>query len=333
MREARRLGLPVIALVDTNCDPDEADYVIPGNDDAIRSCSLIVRAIADGIEAGKQHVTPAEVAPPPAAGGRRPRQRPPTSRRPRRSPSRRAEAPAEPRRSRRQPAGRAGRRSRRETDAEEEQHDRDLGSDGQAAPRRHERGDDGLQARAPGDRRRLRRRRQAPAREGHGLGGEARRPRDDARASSSTRVDGRDRRRSSPSAARPSRSRRTRTSARSPTRCSTPRSSGGDPGDLEEQRVELAARLGENIQVVGARRIEAENGAVLRVYVHPPAEQGRRRSCSRAAARRSSPASSRLHIAFARPTFTDPRRGPERSSSSAEREILLKSARGRVEAG
>ena len=42
VREARRLGLPVIALVDTNCDPDEADYVIPGNDDAIRSCALIV---------------------------------------------------------------------------------------------------------------------------------------------------------------------------------------------------------------------------------------------------------------------------------------------------
>ena len=45
VREARRLGLPVIALVDTNCDPDEADFVIPGNDDAIRSCSLVVRAI------------------------------------------------------------------------------------------------------------------------------------------------------------------------------------------------------------------------------------------------------------------------------------------------
>jgi small subunit ribosomal protein S2 len=61
VREARRLGLPVIALVDTNCDPDEAQYVIPGNDDAIRSCSLIVRAVADGIEAGRQKVTPAEV--------------------------------------------------------------------------------------------------------------------------------------------------------------------------------------------------------------------------------------------------------------------------------
>src|ERR671939_522498 len=53
VREARRLDLPVIALVDTNCDPDEADYVIPGNDDAIRSCSLIVRAIADGIAEGQ----------------------------------------------------------------------------------------------------------------------------------------------------------------------------------------------------------------------------------------------------------------------------------------
>jgi small subunit ribosomal protein S2 len=64
VREARRLGLPVIALVDTNCDPDEAEYVIPGNDDAIRSCSLIVRAIAAGIEAGKQRVVPAEMAAP-----------------------------------------------------------------------------------------------------------------------------------------------------------------------------------------------------------------------------------------------------------------------------
>jgi small subunit ribosomal protein S2 len=64
VREARRLGMPIIALVDTNCDPDEADYVIPGNDDAIRSCSLIVRAIADGIAAGKAQVSAAEFAPP-----------------------------------------------------------------------------------------------------------------------------------------------------------------------------------------------------------------------------------------------------------------------------
>ena len=63
VREARRLGLPVIAVVDTNCDPDEADYVIPGNDDAIRSCDLIVRVVADGIAAGQQKATPADFTP------------------------------------------------------------------------------------------------------------------------------------------------------------------------------------------------------------------------------------------------------------------------------
>jgi small subunit ribosomal protein S2 len=53
VREARRLKMPVIALVDTNCDPDEADYVIPGNDDAIRSCTLVIKVIADAIAEGK----------------------------------------------------------------------------------------------------------------------------------------------------------------------------------------------------------------------------------------------------------------------------------------
>jgi small subunit ribosomal protein S2 len=61
IREARRLGMPIIALVDTNCDPDEADYIIPGNDDAIRSCSLVARVVADAIEAGKTKVAPAEM--------------------------------------------------------------------------------------------------------------------------------------------------------------------------------------------------------------------------------------------------------------------------------
>jgi small subunit ribosomal protein S2 len=61
VREARRLGLPVIAIVDTNADPDEADYVIPGNDDAIRSCELVTRVIADAINAGKAKVTPQEM--------------------------------------------------------------------------------------------------------------------------------------------------------------------------------------------------------------------------------------------------------------------------------
>jgi small subunit ribosomal protein S2 len=64
VREARRLGLPVIALVDTNCDPDEADFVIPGNDDAIRSCSLVVRAIGEAIAEGKHRATPADFTAP-----------------------------------------------------------------------------------------------------------------------------------------------------------------------------------------------------------------------------------------------------------------------------
>ena len=53
VREANRLGIPVVGLVDTNCDPDEATYVIPGNDDAIRSCSLVLSVLADGIREGK----------------------------------------------------------------------------------------------------------------------------------------------------------------------------------------------------------------------------------------------------------------------------------------
>jgi len=54
--EARRLGIPVVAIVDTNCDPDEVDYIIPGNDDAIRSVKLISSKMADAILEGKQGV-------------------------------------------------------------------------------------------------------------------------------------------------------------------------------------------------------------------------------------------------------------------------------------
>lgn len=52
--EARKLGIPVVAIVDTNCDPDEVDYVIPGNDDAIRAVKLIAAKIADAIIEGRQ---------------------------------------------------------------------------------------------------------------------------------------------------------------------------------------------------------------------------------------------------------------------------------------
>ncbi|MBW3593003.1 MAG: 30S ribosomal protein S2 [Actinobacteria bacterium] len=53
VREARRLGLPIVALVDTNCDPDDADYVIPGNDDAISACTLVTRVVAEAVAEGR----------------------------------------------------------------------------------------------------------------------------------------------------------------------------------------------------------------------------------------------------------------------------------------
>ena len=52
--EAKALGIPVVAIVDTNCDPDEADYPIPGNDDAIRAVKLIASKIADAVREGRQ---------------------------------------------------------------------------------------------------------------------------------------------------------------------------------------------------------------------------------------------------------------------------------------
>jgi small subunit ribosomal protein S2 len=52
-KEVNKLGLPLIGLVDTNCDPDEVDYLIPGNDDAIRSCSLIVKTLVRAVEEGR----------------------------------------------------------------------------------------------------------------------------------------------------------------------------------------------------------------------------------------------------------------------------------------
>ncbi|MFO7171534.1 MAG: 30S ribosomal protein S2 [Bacillota bacterium] len=62
--EARKLGIPIVAIVDTNCDPDEIDYVIPGNDDAIRAVKLITSKIADAVLEGRQGVSvaPAEEA-------------------------------------------------------------------------------------------------------------------------------------------------------------------------------------------------------------------------------------------------------------------------------
>ncbi len=62
--EAKKLGIPIVAIVDTNCDPDEVDYVIPGNDDAIRAVKLIAGAMADAVIEGRQgeQSAPAEAA-------------------------------------------------------------------------------------------------------------------------------------------------------------------------------------------------------------------------------------------------------------------------------
>ncbi len=54
IQEAHILGIPVVAIVDTNCDPDEIDYVIPGNDDAIRAVRLLSETIANAVLEGKQ---------------------------------------------------------------------------------------------------------------------------------------------------------------------------------------------------------------------------------------------------------------------------------------
>jgi len=56
VREARRLGIPIVGLVDTNCDPDDVDYVIPGNDDALRAIRLVCSIIADAVEAGAKEL-------------------------------------------------------------------------------------------------------------------------------------------------------------------------------------------------------------------------------------------------------------------------------------
>ncbi|MEB3197621.1 MAG: 30S ribosomal protein S2 [Candidatus Sericytochromatia bacterium] len=65
VKEARKLNIPIVGMVDTNCDPDEVDYIIPSNDDAIRSVKLIVSAMADAVlegRQGEQHQDEAPVA-------------------------------------------------------------------------------------------------------------------------------------------------------------------------------------------------------------------------------------------------------------------------------
>jgi small subunit ribosomal protein S2 len=71
--EARKLKIPVVGVVDTNCDPDEVDYVIPGNDDALRSIRLFAAGIADAVLAGRGMAESAAASETPAEAKRKPR--------------------------------------------------------------------------------------------------------------------------------------------------------------------------------------------------------------------------------------------------------------------
>jgi small subunit ribosomal protein S2 len=62
VKEARKLGIPVVAVVDTNCDPSEVDYIIPGNDDALRAIRLFASKIADSVVEGSQAATDKQMA-------------------------------------------------------------------------------------------------------------------------------------------------------------------------------------------------------------------------------------------------------------------------------
>jgi small subunit ribosomal protein S2 len=62
VREGKRLGIPIVAVVDTNCDPDDVDYIIPGNDDAIRSVRLLTSKIADACIEGMARYNEKRVA-------------------------------------------------------------------------------------------------------------------------------------------------------------------------------------------------------------------------------------------------------------------------------
>jgi len=69
VREARKLGIPVVAVVDTNCDPTEVDYVIPGNDDALRAIRLFASKVADSVAEGAQFMNDKQLADLSAAAG------------------------------------------------------------------------------------------------------------------------------------------------------------------------------------------------------------------------------------------------------------------------
>ena len=313
VREAKRLGLPVIALVDTNCDPDEAQYVIPGNDDAIRSCTVVIKAIADGIEAGKKKVSENELkarkaenaalaaaaaAEETADAGRG------SEHRGVREPGRRgAAAPELPRPTpaaveAEPPAGGRGGDRMTEISAAMVKELRDATSAGMMDCKRalQETGGDFDEA--------------VKLLREKGMASAAKRA-DRETSEGKVGVMVRDNVGAiAASAARPSPSRTTTSSSRYAESVLKAVFADGDDAaaGLEERRVELTAKLGENIQVVGAKRMEASDGELLSFYVHGPANKVgalvRTKGGDPAAAR-----SLALHLTFARPTYGVARRG------------------------
>ena len=286
VREARRLGVPIIALVDTNCDPDEADYIIPGNDDAIRSCSLIVKAIADGIAAGQSKVTPKEMAASGNGNGAAPAEDAPAEAAPEAEEAPEAEAAPERRGRGRCARGRGrsrsphrGARDRRGPSRPRRPRRRPREHDhfripGEGASRRHRRADDGREARA--------RRRRAATSRPHARScarrawprwpsaPAARRP----RALVGYRIEARPAR-SSPSAARPSRSRRTRRSRRSRSRCSRPSMQTGQTRSSRSSRI-ASTSAPSSARTSSSSAPSAMRSATARssnAYAHPPANK------------------------------------------------------------
>ncbi len=184
VREAVRLRIPIIGLVDTNCDPDPVTYVVPGNDDAIRSCKVIIEAIAGEVAEQHQRFRTEEEA---ARREKEEQERLAQEEQQRKEAEEAARREAEEQA--RKEAEEAGQApppppepepaptgaEQRTFDPNEGTRDDHLGRRRQGAARAQRRGDHGRQGRAPGDRRRHGQGHGAAAREGPGQGRQARR--------------------------------------------------------------------------------------------------------------------------------------------------------------
>ena len=350
--EANKLGIPVVAVVDTNCDPDVIDYVIPGNDDAIRSGTLLCRVIADAVIEGKHMASlatpvapaldrrPGRGSPPsrprPAARpcSRRSSARPaspparagaPVTRRRPRSPSPSRSPPRSPRpRPTDRPPPSRRRRDHPHRDPGVLSHDGRLHRQGRTSPAPgHRRRHDGRQEGAHRDRWRHGRGQEAAAREGPGQGRRPRRPRERPGRHRRRHQRGHGRRWSS-SSARP-------TSSPSPSNF-----------------IHLTQELADSVAAEGEAGVAAHKHAHRRPQGHAQGEhRGRRR---RAAS--SCPSGEivdtylhrqdgrgvngvvvvlqggteelahdiAVHIAFAKPAVPDPRRGPRRRGRRGARD-------------